>query len=102
MTQVNRDNILQVRSVLKNQADTLGNALSDAQLSAVIGHCGRDPISNDATPMFNGKIADLLAVHWAHHRELTDAINTLDRTARAYGYTDEQIERALTALQAAP
>lgn len=101
MTQVNRDNVLHVRNVIKRQADQVQDALQNARWDARVGRCGGDPISEDASLAFNRKISELLAVHWAHHAELSEAVDRLTRTAHSYGYTEAQVTDSFTRFRAA-
>lgn len=102
MTQVNRDNVLAVRNALRTQTDTMRVALQKANLELRLACCGGDPVSADATPMFQGKIDGVLAKHWAHYAEIREAVDRLTETAREYGYTDEQIRASFARSQAAP
>lgn len=100
LTQVNPDNVLEVHAALRAQADELEYVLTEAQYTVQIGRCGGDPVSADAEIAFNAKITDMLAVHWAHQREIAEAAGLLRRTALDYGHTDEEIARAITAQDA--
>ena len=102
MTQVNRDNVLQVRNVLRHQTDTMRLALQKANLELRLVRCGGDPVSADATPIFQGKIDGVLAKHWAYYAEIREAVDRLTETAWDYGYTDEQIQASFTRSQVAP
>lgn len=94
MTQVNPDNVLAVRNAIKIQADQIQQELQQAAWKLDLRPCGGDPISQDATPAFRQKIKELLVLHWAHHKELSDAVRRLDRTAQQYGFTEQQITDA--------
>lgn len=99
-TQVTPENVLAVHAALRTQADELRQILRDAQYSVQIGRCGGDPISADAATAFNAKLTDVLAVHWAHQREIDKAASALRQIARDYGHTDEAIAQAVTAQDA--
>lgn len=101
MTQVNRDNVLQVRNSIRLQADQIRDSLQTAQFSWRVEKCGGDPISADATIAFNRKINEVLAVHWSHHKELIDAADRLNEVALTYGYTEAQIADSWSRFQAA-
>lgn len=100
MTQVNRDNVLQVRNAIKQQMEELHRTLLIANLDAVVRPCGRDPISADATPQFNNKIRQVLKAHWEHHAELQEAVDRLTDSAYRYGYTEDDLERSFTRVEA--
>lgn len=102
MTQVNRDNVLAVRNVIRRQAREMQDALQSANLGSHVRPCGGDPISAEATPVFNTKIAQILRLHWAHLDELRDATDRLTAAAKLYGYTEEQIAQSFTKFEAAP
>ena len=100
MTQVNRDNVLAVRNVIKRQADDLQRLLQATLLDAQIFPCGGDPISKEATPIFNTKIRQVMKVHWTHLHELHDAVDRLDETAHSYGFTEDQVTRSFADFEA--
>lgn len=102
MTQVNPDNVLQVRNALRQQMETMLPALQDATFATRLIPCGPDPISIDATPMFQHKIDAILKIHWAHYTEIKEAVDRLSEAARDYGYAEDQIRRSFTQSQAAP
>ncbi|MBW0106348.1 PE domain-containing protein [Pseudonocardia sp. KRD291] len=102
MTQVNRDNVLQVRNVIQQQVREMQDALQSATLGSHVRACGGDPISAEATPLFNSKIAKVLELHWAHLDELRDATEQLTATAERYGYTEEEIARSFAKFEASP
>ena len=98
LVQVHPDNVLAAHAVLRRQADDLELALTDAQYATQVGRCGGDPISLDAQGAFNAKITDVLDVHWRHQQELDEAADLLHRTALGYGHTENDLSRALDAL----
>lgn len=102
MTQVNRDNVLQVRNVLRHEVEAMLPVLQRANVELQLPPCGGDPISADATPMFQRKIVEVVRKHWAHYAEIREAVDRLTDTARDYGYTDEEITASFARSQAAP
>ena len=100
MTQVNPDNILAVRNSIEQQAREIQVALQSVNMGGSVEPCGGDPISADATPMFRVKIDKILALHWAHHSELREAVDRLTETAKQYGYTEADIAKSFTKFQA--
>lgn len=90
--QVNRDTVLQARAALLAEADRLDTELKAQHASHQrVGLCGGDPVSPEAAAAFNERIDGLVASCLAYNQELRDAAGTLDVTARAYGYTDDEI-----------
>jgi hypothetical protein len=89
--QVNRDTVLQARAALLAEAERLDHSLVEQHRGHEVGQCGRDPVSPEAANAFNERINALVENCFAYNRDLRSAAGTLDATARAYGYTDEQI-----------
>lgn len=100
MTQVNRDNVLAVRSAIQQQAEDLQRCLQATMLDARVDPCGGDPISAEATPLFNTKIRQILKVHWNHLDELRSAVDRLGESARRYGFTEEQVAESFKQREA--
>lgn len=95
--QVNPDNVLAVHKAFRDHADDLRDYLMSVRGQAQVGRCGSDPVSEDASIAFGGKIAELLKVHWAHQQELEVAADHLRSIAQSYGIAEEQIARSVTA-----
>ena len=90
--QVNRDTVLQARAALLAEADRLDVELGKrAHAYGGVGLCGGDPVSPEAAGAFTERINALLMSCLAYNRDLQTAAATLDSTARAYGYTDDDI-----------
>lgn len=101
MIQVNADNVLRIRNALRQQMETMLPALQDAYSTFVLPPCGPDPISTDATPIFQRKLKEILKIHWAHYAEIEEAVERLTEAARDYGYTEEQVGASFSRSQAA-
>jgi len=97
--QVNRDNVLQVRNALKTESDRLGDLMLFHGPMLHVGECGPDPISIPAAASFNAKVEALANQCRLYVRTLGEAAGELAETARTYGYTEEQIEASLTAVE---
>lgn len=102
MLQVDQDNVLAVHRVFQDHADNLRLYLRDVGVNCVFGLCGGDPVSRAAASResFGGKIGKLIDVHWRHWEELEAVAGELRAAARAYGRTEEEITRSLTADRA--
>ncbi len=90
--QVNRETVLKARAALLAEADRLDAQLRDkhSDLSRV-GLCGADPVSPEAARAFNERIDALVKSCFDYNQDLRMSAARLDATARAYGYTDDQI-----------
>jgi hypothetical protein len=90
--QVNRETVLKARAALLAEADRLDIELGKrAHAYDGVGLCGGDPVSPEAAGAFNEKINALIVGCLAYNRDLLAAAAALDATARAYGYTDDEI-----------
>lgn len=90
--QVNRDTVLQARAALLAEADRLDVELGKhAHAYSGVGLCGGDPVSPEAASAFNERINALVVDCLAYNGDLHTAADALDATARAYGYTDDEI-----------
>jgi hypothetical protein len=89
--QVNRDTVLKARAALLAEADRLELELNRRKLDSKVGLCGQDPVSPEAANAFNERIDVLIASCRTYNRDLHTAAQALDATARAYGYTDDEI-----------
>lgn len=91
VAQVNVDNVLQVGALLRKQADDLKAGLVRAGQDLVVQRCGDDPVSRDAQQLFQAKVEQILAVHWAHWREIMAACDALRSSAHGYGHTEAAV-----------
>jgi hypothetical protein len=89
--QVNRETVLKARAALLAEAERLDHLLVERHRGHGVGLCGGDPVSPEAAQAFNELIEGLVDNCFAYNRDLRAAASALDATARAYGYTDEQI-----------
>jgi hypothetical protein len=89
--QVNRETVLRARAALLAEADRLELELNRRKLDSQVGLCGGDPVSPEAANAFNERIDALVANCRSYNRDLQTAARTLDATARAYGFTDDEI-----------
>jgi hypothetical protein len=89
--QVNRDTVLRARSALLAEARRLDLELDKRKLGSEVGLCGGDPVSPEAAGAFNERINELVMGCRAYNGQLRVAASALDATARAYGYTDDEI-----------
>ena len=69
----------------------LDEVLPEACAYGGVGICGGDPVSPEAASAFNERINGLVMSCVAYNRDLQAAAAALDDTARAYGYTDDEI-----------
>ncbi|MFP5021895.1 PE domain-containing protein [Pseudonocardia phyllosphaerae] len=102
LTQVNVDTVLKAAVIYQKHADDIDFAIAKANSELTLTPLGGDPISADAVLMFQPKIGAILDVHRAHAEELRAAVLALEGAARRYGYTEEQIARALRPDTLAP
>jgi hypothetical protein len=90
--QVNRDTVLQARAALLAEANRLDDELHRRRNDfAGVGLCGGDPVSPEAATAFNERIEGLVTSCRAYNSDLRVSASALDATARAYGYTDDEI-----------
>jgi hypothetical protein len=90
--QVNRDSVLKARAALLAEAERLDRELHRRRATqGGVGLCGGDPVSPEAAMAFNERIEALVQRCRDYNRDLRAAATALDTTARAYGYTDDQI-----------
>jgi hypothetical protein len=91
--QVNRENVLRVRSVLLNEAQKLLAAVSGPMSGRRwVELCGADLVSGEAASAFNARIEMLVDHCGRYARQLERAGHSLDRIARDYGYTEAEIQ----------
>jgi hypothetical protein len=89
---VNRETVLEARAALLAEADRLDKNLQRSHREyAGVGLCGRDPVSPEAATAFNERIEALIGHCFAYNRDLRTSAEALSATARAYGYTDDEI-----------
>lgn len=95
LSQVNADNVLKAAQIYQRHADDIDYLLLKHKKDLVLQPCGDDPISADACRSFQPKIDHIVDTHRAHAEELRAAVAALERSAAAYGYTDQEIATAL-------
>lgn len=89
---VNRETVLQARAALLAEAERLDKDLQRSHREyAGVGLCGGDPVSPEAAHAFNERIDTLIDSCFAYNRDLRASATALEATARAYGYTDDEI-----------
>jgi hypothetical protein len=94
--QVDRDNVLRVRSVLLTEAEKLLDAVTRSTSEQPwVDLCGADPVSGEASSAFNARIQILVDHCRQYALQLEQAANSLDRIARNYGYTEAEIQASL-------
>ncbi|MDT7633807.1 MAG: hypothetical protein QOI50_5737 [Pseudonocardiales bacterium] len=94
--QVDRDNVLRVRSVLLTEAEKLLDAVTRPMSERPwVDLCGADPVSGEASSAFNARIQILVDHCRQYALQLEQAANSLDRIARNYGYTEAEIQASL-------
>jgi hypothetical protein len=90
--QVNRDTVLRARAALLAEATRLDVEIAQRMHSYDgVGICGGDPVSPEAAGAFSERIDALIASCRAYNGQLRAAASALDATARAYGYTEDEI-----------
>jgi hypothetical protein len=90
--QVNRETVLKARAALLAEAARLDVEIGQRMHAyGGVGLCGGDPVSPEAARAFNERIDSLVDRCRAYNGELRMAALALDTTARAYGYTDDEI-----------
>lgn len=90
--QVNRETVLKARAALLAEADRLDKDLQRTHREfGGVGLCGADPVSPEAAAAFDERINALVDQCFAYNRDLRASAQALDTTARAYGYTDDEI-----------
>jgi hypothetical protein len=98
--QVNRDTVLQARAALLAEADRLDNNLHRTHRNyGGVGLCGADPVSPEASAAFGERIDALVDQCFGYNRDLRTSARALDATARAYGYTDDEIAASFQSPQ---
>jgi hypothetical protein len=90
--QVNRETVLAARAALLAEADRLDKNLQRSHRDfGGVGRCGSDPVSPEAAAAFDERINALVTQCFTYNRDLRASAGALDATARAYGYTDDEI-----------
>jgi len=90
--QVDRHTVLAARAALLAEADRLDKNLQRSHRDfGGVGRCGGDPVSPEAASAFDERINALVTQCLAYNRDLRASASALDATARAYGYTDDEI-----------
>lgn len=90
--QVNPENVLQIRASLLGEADRLDALLHIYLLQLWVRAPAKDPVSIPTADLLNQKIGGLAEQYKAYVNALTAAGAVLEGTARAYGYTEQQVK----------
>lgn len=95
---VNQHNVLAAARIIEIQADALRRTWRDARRDMRIDPPGSDDVSTRIAPAWNDR---LLAAEDSYANRVLEYITSLKKlavqlgdTAKAYGYTEEQIEAA--------
>lgn len=105
---VTPDNVLAAYAVIAEEATRLGLALRFFQLGLGEGMplCGGDPVSVDASRGFSEAAGELARLCYEDVAKLLAAADSLAKTAREYGKSDDQIvasfDRAKYTYQPSP
>lgn len=93
LTNVTPRNVLKARAAILAEAESLQEFVRQKfSTGSLIGLCGGDPISRDAQQLFTAKIHDnVLTPTYQYIDRLLDIAEELAASARAYGFTEEQI-----------
>lgn len=89
---VTPQNVLQIRNALLAEAQLMADKVQRARTECTVGEPGRDPVSLEMAPMFNGKIGALLGEWDAYVRSLKEGAGALGQMAKAYGRTEQEIK----------
>ena len=92
--QVDRDTVLQARAALLGEAQRLKDEIGFRTVDMQVGECGRDPVSSDAAPAFNERIAVLIQNCQQYTEDLEAAAGSLSNIARQYGFTESEISQS--------
>ena len=92
--QVTPENVLQIRNVLKAEANRLADVIAVNEFRLHVDLCGGDPVSRNAADGFNAKIKRLLDQCNGYVRALRTAAVALERAAANYGHSEEEIENS--------
>lgn len=96
---VNKDNVLQMQAALLGEGRDLQLFLQNEERNLILRPLGRDPVSRDAAPAFQGKIStnpdSLYKRSLEYAQKLIDAADALSETAKIYGHTEDEIKANL-------
>jgi hypothetical protein len=90
--QVNAENVLQIRTALLDEASRLDGFLGWHGPTLRVRAPAPDPVSGAAEELLNLKIDRLRDQFQAYVDALKAAGGELEKTARSYGYTEQQIK----------
>jgi hypothetical protein len=99
---VSRENVLEAYKLVHTEWSKLGEVVSQNAPMLEIDLCGDDPVSHDAQRVFNPRLSELRAQSTTYVDGLDEIARKLLDSARAYGYTDDQIKASLTSAAAGP
>jgi len=91
--------VLQIRNALLAESQLLSKRVALATKDAAVGKPGQDPVSQTAADGFNQKIKTLLDQCHAYVNALAEAAGNLERMAKSYGHTEQQINDSFTRFQ---
>ncbi|MCK2237423.1 MULTISPECIES: hypothetical protein [unclassified Crossiella] len=96
---VSREQVLQAYSIFKNEGDRLRYELGKLQDKLRVPPCGGDPVSEDTAKAMTWKFVDAPDSYYHRYLGLAQSFlataEQLQRTAKEYGFTDEDIAGSL-------
>jgi hypothetical protein len=102
LLQVTPENVLEVRKTLLTAAERLKDYWVQTVVGAeYVGLCGGDPVSEQAAIAFSDRIAQTTDSISVFGIELRRAGEQLSELARAYGYSEAQVEASFKPLDEA-
>lgn len=95
---VTPNNVLAAAKIIQTQADALNDKLTDSKRDLRIDPPGDDDVSIRIAPAWNGLLLERDDSYANRIRQYVDGLHKLAQqcveSARAYGYTDEQVAAA--------
>ena len=99
---VTKDNVLAAARIITNLAGILSDKLADSRRNLRVVPPGDDDVSIRIAPAWNGLLVDLPDCYANRIQQYVDGLNKLAQqcgdSAKAYGYTDQEIAGALTVV----
>lgn len=96
---VTRDNVLAAAHIIQNQADALQDKLDSARWDLPISAPGDDDVSKRIEPAWNALLVQNEDSYANRVQQYIDGLKKLaqqcSESAKAYGYTDDQVAGAL-------
>lgn len=99
---VTRENVLEAYKLVQTEYDKLGEIVAQNAPKLEIDLCGDDPVSHDAQRVFNPRLSELRTQSTTYVDGLAEIAQKLQSSARAYGYTEDQIKASLTSAATRP